>query len=86
MLNDEYWQVRLKSVRTLGKLQANKAAKPIGELMELQIPNLRKECAATLGTFALPESIVYLKPFVDDNDPDVRKNVRWALGRIEEMV
>ena len=83
ILDDEYWQVCLKAVRTLGKLSAKQAANKIGELMSIPVPNLRKECAAALGELAMPSTAEFLKPFVDDNDPDVRKNVRWALDRIE---
>jgi len=48
----------------------------------LDIPNLRKECAAVLGELADPGSVVFLEDYRDDADPDVRKNVRWALDKI----
>jgi len=48
-------------------------------MMATTIPNLRKECAAVLGELAMPESAEFLEIYVDDTDPDVRKNVRWAL-------
>jgi len=50
--------------------------------MDLSIPNLRKECAAALGELAVPETASYLEKYADDNDPDVRKNVRWALEKL----
>ena len=50
--------------------------------MPLPVPNLRKEVAAALGTLGQPESESVLLPYKDDTDPDVRKNVRWALERI----
>ena len=53
-----------------------------GAMMDLSIPNLRKECAAVLGELAVPETAQFLEKYVDDSDPDVRKNVRWALGKL----
>jgi len=82
-LEDSYWQVRLKAVRSLAKLSVIEAADHIGPMMSLDIPNLRKECAAALGELAQPQSAPFLAPFVDDPDPDVRKNVRWAMSKIE---
>ncbi|MEP2639744.1 HEAT repeat domain-containing protein, partial [Roseobacter sp.] len=81
-LADEFWQVRVKAVRSLGKLGATEAAVEIAPMMDLSIPNLRKECAAVLGEMAVVETLPYLEKYVDDPDPDVRKNVRWAMGRI----
>ena len=81
-LDDEYWQVRVKAVRSLGKLHATDAAIEIAPMMDIPIPNLRKECAAVLGEMAVPETKPFLEKYQDDPDPDVRKNVRWALRRL----
>ena len=81
-LEDEYWQVRLKAVRSLGRLGATVAAMEIGPMMDIPVPNLRKECAAVLGELAVPETVQFLEKYADDADPDVRKNVRWALGKM----
>ena len=51
-------------------------------MMDLPVPNLRKECAAVLGELAVPETAQFLEKYEDDSDPDVRKNVRWALGKL----
>jgi HEAT repeat protein len=50
-----------------------------------EIANLRKEAAAALGEIADPSVLRTLKKYSDDPDPDVRKNVRWAIGRIETV-
>ena len=82
VLDDDFWQVRLKSVRSLGKLGATEAALQIAPMMDIPVPNLRKECAAVLGELAVKETLPFLEKYADDTDPDVRKNVRWAMDRI----
>ena len=82
VLDDAYWQVRLKAVRSLGKLGATEAAMEIAPLMDVPVPNLRKECAAALGELAVRETAPFLEKYADDTDPDVRKNVRWALEKL----
>ena len=62
----------------LARLLHNRAA-ALGD----EISNLRKEAAAALGEIAHASARPYLERYVDDGDPDVRKNVRWALSRIE---
>lgn len=54
----------------------------IGPMMDLPVPNLRKECAAVLGELAVPETLPFLEKYEDDSDPDVRKNVRWAMSKM----
>ena len=44
--------------------------------------NLRKEAAAALGEIADPLASAALERHLDDPDPDVRKNLRWALQRV----
>jgi HEAT repeat protein len=51
-------------------------------LLSHPISNLRKEAAAALGEIAQPAAMPYLKAHLDDPDPDVRKNLRWALRQI----
>jgi HEAT repeat protein len=82
VLADEFWQVRLKGVRSLGVLRVNRAVAAIGACLGHPQANLRKESAAALGEIADPAGLPFLEGLADDPDPDVRKNVRWALQRI----
>jgi HEAT repeat protein len=81
-LSDEYWQVRLKAARSLGILKIVQAVPAIGAGLDHPQANLRKECAAALGEIADPAGRSVLEPHSADPDPDVRKNVQWALQRI----
>jgi HEAT repeat protein len=81
-LSDEYWQVRLKAARSLGMLKVVQAVPAIGAGLDHPQANLRKECAAALGEIADPGGRSYLEQHSADPDPDVRKNVQWALQRI----
>ena len=83
-LADQYWQVTLKAVRSLGKLHVSEAVSAVGPLLGHDNSNLRKEVAAALGEIGQPSALAYLQKHVDDPDPDVRKNVRWAIGRLRE--
>ena len=58
----------------------------LGEALSHEISNLRKEAAAALGEIADPAALVFLEPAVGDPDPDVRKLVRWAIGRCQATV
>ena len=51
---DEYWQVRLKAVRSLGKLKVARGVAQIGGCIAHPQANLRKEAAAALGEIADP--------------------------------
>jgi HEAT repeat protein len=82
-LQDEFWQVRLKAVRSLGKMKIARAVTAIGACIAHPQANLRKESAAALGEIADPAGEPFLTPIVDDADPDVRKNARWAMQRIQ---
>jgi len=75
--------VRVKAVRSLGKQRAVKAVARIGAQLGEPVSNLRKEAAAALGEIADRSALPHLENLVDDPDPDVRKNVRWALTQIE---
>jgi HEAT repeat protein len=81
-LNDAFWQVRLKAIRSLGKMKIERAVRPIGGCITHEQANLRKESAAALGEIAVPEGEAYLALVANDGDPDVRKNARWALQQI----
>ena len=82
LLDDDYWQVRLKAIRSLGILRSREAVARIGATLAGSISNLRKEAAAALGEIADPGSLALLRRYEDDADPDVRKTIRWAIGRI----
>jgi len=79
---DDYWQVRLKAVRSLGKMKVARAIPAIGSCIDHAQANLRKEGAAALGEIADPAGLKFLEPIVNDADPEVRKNARWAMQRI----
>ena len=81
-LADEFWQVRLKAIRSLGKMNMDRAVRPIGNCITHEQANLRKEAAAALGEIADSDGDVYLALVANDPDPDVRKNARWALQQI----
>lgn len=81
-LDDEFWQVRLKAVRSLGKMKVDRAVEPIGQCINLEQANLRKEAAAASGEIAHPAAEPFLALVVNDLDPEVRKNSRWALQQI----
>jgi HEAT repeat protein len=83
LLTDESWQVHLKAIRSLGLLKAVKAIDQIAPALDHEISNLRKEAAAAFGEIANAAALPYLEKLVDDPDPDVRKNVRWALVKIK---
>jgi HEAT repeat protein len=65
-----------------GILRSREAAAPIGAALAGSISNLHKEPAAALGEIADPDSLALLRRYEDDPDPDVRKTVRWTIGRI----
>jgi len=79
---DPYWQVRVKAANSLGKLRGAEAVAVLGQALGHDISNLRKEAAAALGEIAEPSARLFLEPYADDPDPDVRKLVRWALSRL----
>ena len=81
-LADEFWQVRLKSIRSLGKMKVDRAVRAIGQCITHEQANLRKEAAAALGEIADPTAEPFLVLIANDPDPEVRKNSRWALQQI----
>jgi HEAT repeat protein len=76
------WQVRLKAIRSLGKMKVDRAVRPIGKCITHEQANLRKEAAAALGEIADPAAEPFLVLVANDHDPEVRKNARWALQQI----
>jgi HEAT repeat protein len=81
-LADDFWQVRLKAIRSLGKMKVDRAVRPIGDCIGHEQANLRKEAAAALGEIAHSDAEPYLALVANDPDPEVRKNARWALQQI----
>jgi len=53
-LDDDYWQVRLRSARALGQLRAGAAIEGLGLALAHEISNLRKEAAIALGEIGDP--------------------------------
>ena len=83
-LDDPYWQVRLRAVRSLGELRDRQAAAPIAALLQHSISNLRKEAALALGELGVAETLPALQGALEDGDPDVRKSARIAITQIQE--
>ena len=81
-LADGFWQVRLKAIRSLGRMKVERAVGPIGGCVTHEQANLRKEAAAALGEIASADGEPFLALIANDPDPDVRKNARWALQQI----
>ena len=81
-LTDDFWQVRLKAIRSLGKMKIDRAVLPIGKCITHEQANLRKEAAAALGEIADPAAEPFLVLVANDPDPEVRKNARWALQQV----
>jgi HEAT repeat protein len=79
---DEFWQVRLKAARSLGRMRIARAVTAIGACLQHPQANLRKEGAAALGEIADPAGLTFLEAAFDDPDPEVRKNARWGTQQI----
>ena len=80
-MSDEVWQVRVKSATALGRLGSVKAIPALGANLIGDVSNLRKEAVSALGEIGDPAALALLEPAAEDPDPDVRKLVRWAIGR-----
>ena len=65
-----------------GAAQGEGGRGAICQLLDHPVANLRKEAAAALGEIADPLASAALERHLDDPDPDVRKNLRWALQRV----
>lgn len=81
-VDDAIWQVRLSAIRSLGKLEVRRSAARIALELGHAQPNVRKEAAAALGAIKTASRQALLAA-ADDSDPDVRKNVKWALQQLD---
>ena len=77
VLSDEFWQVRLKSTRSLGKLKVRGAVTAIAVNLVHEQANLRKEAAVALGEIADPAAAPYLERV--QNDP-IQMSARVRAG------
>jgi HEAT repeat protein len=46
--------------------------------------NLRKEAAFALGEIGDARAMPMLRAVMDDRDPEVRKNARWAMQQMSD--
>jgi len=70
----------------LGRICAVPAIPALGAALTHEVSNLRKEAAAALGEVTDPTALKFLEPAADDPDPEVRKLLRWAIGRCQAAV
>ncbi|MNG28266.1 HEAT repeat protein [compost metagenome] len=82
-MGDDYWQVRLRATRSLGRLRFVPALEALIDTLGHRISNLRKEAALALGELNDPRAIAALQGAQDDGDPEVRKAVRIALSQLQ---
>ena len=82
-LTDDYWQVRLRAVRSLGRIKYSLARLDVERLLVHEISNLRKESALALGEFGDSQALPALLLAENDGDPEVRKAVRIALLQLQ---
>ena len=82
-LSDDYWQVRLRATRSLGRLRFAPALDALIETLGHRISNLRKEAALALGELNDSGAVAALQAAQDDGDPEVRKAVRIALSQLQ---
>ena len=75
--------MRVKAARSLGQIKAVAAVHALAPSLTHSISNLRKEAAAALGEIAHPDGLAYLEQAEGDPDPDVNKNIRWAINQIK---
>jgi hypothetical protein len=66
----------------LGKMKVKEAVAAVATNSTHEQANLRKESAAALGEIADPTATPYLDTVLNDPDPEVRKNARWAVQQI----
>jgi hypothetical protein len=82
-LADDYWQVRLRATRSLGRLRYAPALHGLVLTLGHSISNLRKEAALALGELGDRQALGPLRDAADDGDPEVRKAVRIALVQLQ---
>jgi HEAT repeat protein len=81
-LADDFWQVRLRAARSLGRLRYAAALDALGGLLGHGIANLRKEAALALGELGQARALSVLQAAEADSDPEVSKAVRIALAQL----
>jgi HEAT repeat protein len=81
-LDDNYWQIRLRAARSLGRLKYAGALPALLPVLTHPISNLRKEAALALGELGDAAALPALEPVAADPDPEVRKAARLALEQI----
>ena len=82
-MDDDYWQVRVKAARSLGRLKARAAVPALAEALTHPMSNLRKEAVIALGETGDTRAITPLEKALGDSDPDVRKLAKLALTTIQ---
>jgi HEAT repeat protein len=66
----------------LGKMKVKEVVAAVATNLTHEQANLRKGSAAALGEIADPTATPYLDTVLNDPDPEVRKNARWAVQQI----
>jgi HEAT repeat protein len=74
--------VRIRAIRSLGRMKAREAVAPVIEALSHEVSNVRKESAIALGEIGDPKAIPALEKARLDADPDVRKLAQLALASI----
>ena len=82
-MEDDYWQVRVKAARSLGKLKAKASVQVLSLASTHEMSNLRKESVIALGELGDVRAIPALERALKDSDPDVRKLAKLALTSIQ---
>lgn len=85
LLYDNYWQVRIAVVHSLGLIKSKQALDGLAHNFDFEISNLRKEVALALGEIGGSRAEQLLQDHADDPDPEVRKAIRIGLGLILEQ-
>jgi HEAT repeat protein len=81
-MEDDYWQVRLRAARSLGRLRDAEALPVLIEALAHRAGNLRKEAAIALGEVGDTRALAALSAASADPDPEVRKASRLAVQRL----
>ena len=79
---NDYWQVRLRAARSLGRLRDAVALPVLIEALTHRAGNLRKEAAIALGEIGDTRALRALDAADADRDPEVRKAARIARQRL----
>jgi HEAT repeat protein len=82
-LDDESWDVRLKTVEALGTFRDRRAVEPLMIRFEIDDDDqVRYECLTSLGLIGDPASVDLLSTATSDSDPYVRM---WAIDALCQM-